>query len=670
MYCVQRLKKFALAALILLGGATPQPSTAGEVHFVDTHTRDIILAPWAPSVPVAGVAFATNGTATGVVAYAVQPEGELGRAALGAWTNVDVGATARAVRVTWQRTGGATNYLLWRAQGDATNYASAGVVTSLWDYGTNIITTGAPSVTVTSVPAVRLAGDDPDTNAAARRGWVNDQIATAVGSGAAALGGDLSGPVTNANLQPGVVGTNELDAGVLAYMRELAGVYESPTLPTVTNAFSANLWEYSFTNAIYAGHFYAGLASIQLIGQFSNSYVYVDSSVDSNTWINEAAIYGSQPVYFKTTNQLHLRFYTDSFPLPGEMAQTAQVERIELAYYVLPENAGQTNDMTWMRVYVDDAEESLEPVNLRTHIRDLAAIRVDRWSDHAAASAVNLAGQPIYFGNQWGAQQVGQTLYFSYLGAPVFELHNGGTITPFIVSAAFGLSTGQLMVISTPTASPIAQQSLDMASWSTLGSYTASHLTNGLWRVAFPASTATTVFYRAVCTGATGAASSAVLRVPLDMTGHAITGALIHAGQITDVPSAWTDPGAAGWSGEVATQNVNFAGKAARLTKYVSFSSGVNWTEAEGASVIQSNGAPVWISSGGAPYRMLYDGNFSPATYLTAASWATNSWKIVAPPASASSFGAWGQMAYDATNIYVYHAASSRWMRIPGVLEW
>lgn len=211
------VKLCALAALVALHGVaapTPQPAQAGEVHFEQTHYRDVTLAPWAPSVSITGASTFTNagGTVTGTIYYALQPEGSIGTGPVGPVSGVVVGATASAVRLSWERVGGATNMLIWRgvATNTVTNWISVGAVTSAWDYGTNGWAGGTPSVTATAVPTVRLTGDDPDPNAVARRGWVLEQIAGNTNSPATI--GFVTSLVESNTAFPRLQGNSYLDA--------------------------------------------------------------------------------------------------------------------------------------------------------------------------------------------------------------------------------------------------------------------------------------------------------------------------------------------------------------------------------------------------------------------------------------------------------------------------
>jgi hypothetical protein len=59
-----------------------------------------------------------------------------------------------------------------------------------------------------------------------------------------------------------------------------------------------------------------------------------------------------------------------------------------------------------------------------------------------------------------------------------------------------------------------------------------------------------------------------------------------------------------------------------------------------------------------------------PATLVTASAANTNYYRFTAAPASNTAFGLQHQIAYNSTNIFIYHAASSKWLRVTGTLEW
>jgi hypothetical protein len=59
-----------------------------------------------------------------------------------------------------------------------------------------------------------------------------------------------------------------------------------------------------------------------------------------------------------------------------------------------------------------------------------------------------------------------------------------------------------------------------------------------------------------------------------------------------------------------------------------------------------------------------------PATVVTTTSGNTNYYRYTAAPSSNTAFGLQHQIAYDSTNIFIYHAASSKWLRVTGTLEW
>jgi hypothetical protein len=59
-----------------------------------------------------------------------------------------------------------------------------------------------------------------------------------------------------------------------------------------------------------------------------------------------------------------------------------------------------------------------------------------------------------------------------------------------------------------------------------------------------------------------------------------------------------------------------------------------------------------------------------PASLLTVSSGNTNYYRITTPPANNAAAGEFGQIAYNSTNIFLYHAASGKWLRVTGTLEW
>ena len=59
-----------------------------------------------------------------------------------------------------------------------------------------------------------------------------------------------------------------------------------------------------------------------------------------------------------------------------------------------------------------------------------------------------------------------------------------------------------------------------------------------------------------------------------------------------------------------------------------------------------------------------------PATLITVSSANTNYYRYTATPASNTAFGLQHQIAYNSTNIFIYNAASSKWLRVTGTLEW
>ena len=59
-----------------------------------------------------------------------------------------------------------------------------------------------------------------------------------------------------------------------------------------------------------------------------------------------------------------------------------------------------------------------------------------------------------------------------------------------------------------------------------------------------------------------------------------------------------------------------------------------------------------------------------PATIVTTSSGNTNYYRFTAAPASNTAFGLQHQIAYNSTNIFIYHAASQKWGRATLTLEW
>jgi hypothetical protein len=59
-----------------------------------------------------------------------------------------------------------------------------------------------------------------------------------------------------------------------------------------------------------------------------------------------------------------------------------------------------------------------------------------------------------------------------------------------------------------------------------------------------------------------------------------------------------------------------------------------------------------------------------PATLITVSSANTNYYRFTAAPASNTAFGLQHQIAYNSTNIFIYHAASQKWGRATMTLEW
>ena len=59
-----------------------------------------------------------------------------------------------------------------------------------------------------------------------------------------------------------------------------------------------------------------------------------------------------------------------------------------------------------------------------------------------------------------------------------------------------------------------------------------------------------------------------------------------------------------------------------------------------------------------------------PSSLLTVSAGNTNYLRRTTVPASNTAFGQYNQFALDNTNLYIYNAASSKWLRINGTLEW
>lgn len=152
-----------LPLLILLAAGAP----AGETHDTVTNYRGFVLAPWAPSVPVASLTNTTGGAmpATGTWHYALAAQNSLGISGAGPVTNVTV-ATGELVRITWRPVGGATNYLIYRGTvaTSLTQRAVVGLSTSYVDHGTNAWTTNSPASTITNLPALLLARAGVESN--------------------------------------------------------------------------------------------------------------------------------------------------------------------------------------------------------------------------------------------------------------------------------------------------------------------------------------------------------------------------------------------------------------------------------------------------------------------------------------------------------------------------
>jgi hypothetical protein len=59
-----------------------------------------------------------------------------------------------------------------------------------------------------------------------------------------------------------------------------------------------------------------------------------------------------------------------------------------------------------------------------------------------------------------------------------------------------------------------------------------------------------------------------------------------------------------------------------------------------------------------------------PASLVTVSAANTNYYRFTAAPASNTAFGLQHQIAYNSTNIFIYHAASQKWGRATLTLEW
>ena len=59
-----------------------------------------------------------------------------------------------------------------------------------------------------------------------------------------------------------------------------------------------------------------------------------------------------------------------------------------------------------------------------------------------------------------------------------------------------------------------------------------------------------------------------------------------------------------------------------------------------------------------------------PSSLLTVSAGNTNYLRRTTVPASNTAFGSYNQFALDNTNLYIYNATSSKWLRISGTLEW
>jgi hypothetical protein len=129
-----------------------------------------------------------------------------------------------------------------------------------------------------------------------------------------------------------------------------------------------------------------------------------------------------------------------------------------------------------------------------------------------------------------------------------------------------------------------------------------------------------------------------------------------------------------GWSGFAATSTINTA------SNNINIGSGnIN----DGVSLAVSFSGSEGVFSGSwqfdlppaIPGYLMTNGNAAnltnfPASLLTVSSGNTNYYRITTPPANNAAAGEFGQIAYNSTNIFLYHAASGKWLRVTGTMEW
>jgi hypothetical protein len=313
------------------------------------------------------------------------------------------------------------------------------------------------------------------------------------------------------------------------------------TVPAWTNIDEAAFSGLTDTR-IYIGFYTSGISLVTYTGYIENVMLSLMYSTDSNEWVQfSSSDSDTVSAIAKVGRPAHLAVDAQFYPIPleGGIIVTARVTGIDVSGWLTPDAIGETEDLTGLHVLFDDPESDLEPVNLRTLDRELSSLHGNiPFSAGRASKEINLDRYPLVFGPQWSARQTNQTLSFSYVGQPVFELHNGATVSAEIIGWGEDGGTNWMSVVSTPIHQPILQYSEDLLSWAEYGTYDTSEQEPGVWLLSWVDGSDGATYFRAVVTGEVSVASRAVLLVPLDMNGRAISNAVLEAGILRSIAGA------------------------------------------------------------------------------------------------------------------------------------
>jgi hypothetical protein len=310
------------------------------------------------------------------------------------------------------------------------------------------------------------------------------------------------------------------------------------TVPTWTN-ISPDALSSLVDTRVYVGYYTSGISLVTYTGLIGNAILSLMYSTDSNEWVQfSSSDDDTVSAIAKVGQPAHLAIDAQFLPVPPDssLIVTARLTGIDVRGWMTPDAVGQTEDLTGLHVLFDDPEDYLEPVNLRTLDRELERLHGNiPFSSRRATGPINLDRNQLVFGPQWSASQTNQTLLFSYIGQPVMELHNGATVAAEIIAYGQSGGTNWMSVVSTPIHRPVLQYSEDFISWTEYGSYDTAEQDPGVWLLSWVDGSGDASYFRAVVTGDVSVASRAVLRVPLDMNGRAISNAVLEAGILRSI---------------------------------------------------------------------------------------------------------------------------------------